>query len=302
MSVDLHALPAVDPDALATLEAILVKAFETGDESGLDVLGYGEISCVLRLDSPEGALAAKRLPPFADGGQLGAYQGCFEGYLQNLSARGIAVVPSALETVRTADGRLAAWCVQPALPPGSLLTDRFASCPIDETVALFGRLLDHVQDTVDRTLGLDGQISNWADVDGQLMYLDVTTPMMRDAEGAERLDTSLFLASLPAALRPFVRRFMLRDILDKYYEPRGVVLDLLGNLHKERLAHLIAELLDHANARLDEPLTEDEIARYYRSDARTWALLQRLRRMDRAWQRGIRSRPYPFLLPGEIRR
>jgi hypothetical protein len=31
-------------------------------------------------------------------------------------------------------------------------------------------------------------------------------------------------------------------------------------------------------------------------------LLQRLRRADRWWQRTVRRRPYPFLLPGRIDR
>ena len=31
-------------------------------------------------------------------------------------------------------------------------------------------------------------------------------------------------------------------------------------------------------------------------------LLQRLRRLDRAWQRRVRRRVYPFLLPGRIER
>jgi hypothetical protein len=33
-----------------------------------------------------------------------------------------------------------------------------------------------------------------------------------------------------------------------------------------------------------------------------WALLQRARRVDRAWQRHVRRRPYPFLLPGPVDR
>jgi hypothetical protein len=36
---------------------------------------------------------------------------------------------------------------------------------------------------------------------------------------------------------------------------------------------------------VDPPLTVDEVRGYYRSDARMWELLQRLRRLNRAWQR-----------------
>jgi len=44
------------------------------------------------------------------------------------------------------------------------------------------------------------------------------------------------------------------------------------------------------------------VRRYYRSDARLWELMLRLRRADRWWQRRIRRRTYPFLLPGHIER
>ena len=111
----------------------------------------------------------------------------------------------------------------------------------------------------------------------------------------------LFLASLPWVLRGVVRRFALPSILDKYYDPRAVLLDLLGNLHKEQLAHRVPSLLELANRKLEPPLTLQEIHRYYRSDARVWTLLQALRRVDRALQR-LLGLPYPFVLPGVIPR
>jgi hypothetical protein len=49
-------------------------------------------------------------------------------------------------------------------------------------------------------------------------------------------------------------------------------------------------------------MTVADVRRYYRSDARLWALLLRIRTLDRSWQRRVRRRPYPFLLPREIER
>ena len=46
----------------------------------------------------------------------------------------------------------------------------------------------------------------------------------------------------------------------------------------------------------------NEVLLGLRADARMWALLQRLRRADRWWQRRVRRRQYPFLLPGEVQR
>ncbi len=287
---------------LADLEARVDHALTTGDESGIKVLGYGEISCVLAWRDDSRDLAAKRLPLFEAVERFAAYSRAFDAYLAALAAAGVPVAPSRLEMTPAADGRIAAWCVQPLLEPGVIAPSWL--CAADEEGArwLIVRVADLVRATVTPRLGLDGQLSNWAVVDGDLLYFDVTTPMMRDAEGREALDTELFLASLPAALRPLVRRFLLRSILDTYYRPRDVLRDLLANLFKEDLSHLLPVGLEIANAGLAPPLAEAEVRRYYRDDARMWALLQRLRRADRWWQRRVRRRQYPFLLPGEVER
>ena len=57
-----------------------------------------------------------------------------------------------------------------------------------------------------------------------------------------------------------------------------------------------------ANERVSPAIDEPEVRRYYREDAGMWALLQRLRWLDRWWRRRVRKRQYPFLLPGEVER
>jgi hypothetical protein len=107
---------------------------------------------------------------------------------------------------------------------------------------------------------------------------------------------------LPWALRGTVRRFLLQSILDKYYSPRGVLVDLLGNLIKEGVSRWLGLGLEIVNTKIEPAIDEAEVRRYYREDAGMWALLQRLRRMDRMWQRRVRRRQYPFLLPGKVER
>lgn len=294
-------VPAVAERDLCALDDALERAFASGDESGLDLLGYGEISCVLRGRSGGALFAGKRLPPFPDEHALEAYREVFTRYLAALEERGIAPVPSALAAVPRDGGPRVAWCIQPILPAGSLLPDVIRAATLEEGARLFARVVDRVAAAVGPELGLDAQLSNWALVDDELRYLDVTTPLMRGAGGRERLDPELFLASLPAPLRGLVRRFMLGSILDKYYDPRGAVLDAVGNLIKERLADRIAPFLEIANARVSPRIEAREVRRYYADDARTWALLQRLRRLDRAAHRAL-GRPYPFLLPRDIER
>jgi len=291
------------PD-LEQLERVVEHAITTGDESRLYVLGYGEISSVVAWPEETGPHACKRLPVFDDEARFDAYRACFDDYLAALATSGIAVLESRLQTITGSGAGVVAYCVQPVLDPGSLAPAVLRGG--DRTTArdVLERVVEHIARTVEPTLGLDAQLSNWArDPTGDgLVYIDVTTPLLRDAGGRDRLDTELFMASLPAAFRPVVRRFMLDDILDPYFAPRAAALDLAGNLHKEGLAHWVPDLVAIANGRLGLDLDVDEVARYYRRDARLWALLQRARRVDRAWQRRIRRRAYPFLLPGPVDR
>ena len=284
-------------DALAALDTAVRHALATGDESGLDVLGYGEISLVVAIDTPEGRIAAKRLPRFADEAALGRYRSVFGEYLDRLVEVGVATVPSELVRVPDLDDVIA-YCVQPALDPACLATNIVGT----GDAAVLDRIVETTTAAVTERVGLDAQLSNWALVDGRLVHLDVTTPMLTDETGAQRADLELFLASLPWALRPPVRAFLLDAILATYHDPRRAVLDMVANLFKEGLADLLPVAIDAANARVDPPLTLGEVRSYYARDARMWALLQRLRRVDRAWQRHVRRRPYPFLVPPDIER
>ncbi len=167
---------------------------------------------------------------------------------------------------------------------------------------MVAEIVESVSSVVDTTVGLDAQLSNWAVVDERLTYFDITTPFLRDSHGNSELDTDVFLASLPWALRAPVRRFVIPGVVERYHDPRTVTLDLAANLIKERLEPLIPTVIEAASGRFEPALTEADVRKDYRSDARTWATLQAVRRVDRAWQRGVRRRPYPFLLPDRIER
>jgi len=284
---------------LTGLENEVQRALARRDDRSLHVLGHGEISSVVAWPAADGPWACKRLPVFDNLARFEAYRACFEDCVSTLTARGLTIHESHLATVHLHDGRVIGYCVQPALPQALLAPARLRNEPVAEGRGLLVTVVDHLANAVGPDLGLDAQLSNWAEVDGTLVYLDVTTPLVRDAQGDDRLDTDLFLAS---ALRPFVRRFVLAGIVDTYFTPRLAALDLLGNLHKERLAEWVPLALDVVNERLDLDLTEREVRRYYRRDAVVWALFQRFRRIDRAWQHHVRRRTYPFLLPAPIDR
>lgn len=296
-------MPLVIPDRhLDDLETQVSTALHRGDGAGLDVLGYGEVTLVLRLSTDRGTYACKRLPVFPDEARYQKYRQSLEDYLAGLDRADLRVAETVLWCRPHPSGGIVAYCVQPELPAERLCNRLLHSQ--DETWArdFFARLLDAVDRVVTPVFGLDSQAANWVDLDGDLVYLDVTTPLMRAGDGSELLDVRLFFTSLPWVLRDAVRLTTSKAIFDKFYSPRGVVLDFLGNLHKEGLGRLVPALVALANERLDEPLTVGQVEAYYRSDARTWQLVQQLRRIDRSWQRQVRRRPYPFLLPPAIAR
>ena len=290
------------PDAeLGRLEREVQRALERGDDSALRVLGYGEISLVVGWPADAPRWACKRLPPFPSVDAADDYEATLGAYLDELDRRGMRVVTTAVHRTPSDDGRLAVYCVQPVLPADAMAVD-IVTRRDAAAERVLAAIVDTVLGVVDDRVGLDAQLSNWAMVEGQLTYFDVTTPLLRRADGAEVLDTGIFLASLPWLLRAPVRRFVLPGILERYHQPRTVVLDLAANLIKEQLAGKIGMVLAAANDRLDPPLSEHEVRSDYRSDARTWALLQSVRRADRTWQQRVRRRSYPFLLPARIGR
>jgi hypothetical protein len=295
-------LPALEPGALECLERLVVLALESAEAPAPEVIGYGEISSVLALRAEGGGVACKRLPPFRSEGEYAAYDACLQAQIAAFEAHGIPLLATELRRLAGTGCGIVAYCIQPLVDGATLLPVLVARRTGEGGLRLVEDVLDMALAYVGPTRGFDAQLSNWALLDGALVYLDVTTPFLRDDDGRERLDVDLLLASLPWALRGFVKRFLVRTILDPYYSRRGVTLDLLGNLIKEGLADRLPALVPRASQRLGEPLSLEDVRRHYATDARMWSLLQRLRLLDRAWQRHVRRRPYPFLLPGPVER
>jgi len=285
------------------LEEAVDRALATRDQDGLHVLGYGEITTVLAWPGADGPWACKRLPLFDTEARIQLYRQRFNEYVAVLSARGITVHDSRLQIVPTTGGT-AVYIIQPALPSGLLGPARLRAASDAEGRALVGEIIDKIAAVSSPRVGLDAQLSNWACLDGELVYFDISTPMLRDAEGRDLLDTELFISSLPPYLRPVVRHLLLGSLLDQFFSPRTTALDFAANLYKEELGDWVPAVVELANERLrpDPLLSVQEARRYRRRDARTWEMLQRMRRIDRVWQQRVRRRHYPFLLPGRINR
>ncbi|HET8975697.1 MAG TPA: DUF6206 family protein [Solirubrobacterales bacterium] len=287
---------------LRLLDDLVEEALASGGEESLTVLGYGEISLVLGWPAERPAFACKRLPPFASSERFGSYRDTLEDYLGALATAGVRVVETEMRGVERRDGSVAGYLVQPVLATEQLAPAILRRSDTGDGHPLVEALVATAAGAVSPRVGLDAQLSNWAWDGSALTYIDVTTPLIWSPDGRSRLDLDLLAQAYPAILRRPLRRFVAPGILDTYRDLRKVYLDLAGNLLKERLDPWLPLFLDRLNGRIEEPLDEHEVRRYYRSDARLWGVLLRIRRLDRAWRRRVRRRPYPFLLPQRIER
>ena len=294
--------PGLADADLRRLEELVAASFASGRTDELPVLGYGEISLVLGWPPERPAFACKRLPPFPSAERFAAYRATLEDYLAALAAAGVRVVETRLRGVEGADGGVAGYVVQPVLPQEDLVPAVLRRSDPGESHPLIEAVVATTASAVGPTLGLDAQLSNWTWSGRELTYIDVTTPLIWSADGQSRLDLDLLAQAYPAALRPPLRRFIAPGILDTYRDLRRVFLDLAGNMVKERLDDWLPAFLAEANERIEEPIGAEDVRRHYRSDARLWAALLTLRRLDRLWRQRVRRRPYPFLLPGRIER
>ena len=289
-------------DELQRLDAEVESALDQADESRLLVLGGGEISLVLGWPPADPAFACKRLPVFPTRDRFDAYRRTLVDYLDALRERGVDVVETELSPIEREDGTVAGYAVQPVQPAETLGAAVLAAGDPAVGHPMVDAIVATAFAAIGPRLGIDAQLSNWTWEKGRLRYLDVTTPMIWAADGSPRLDLDLLVRALPAIARRPVRRFLAPRILDAYRHRRGVANDLLGNLIKERLDSWIPAFLEPVNRSLDPPISEQAVRSYYRSDARLWEWLLRIRRLDRAWQRHVRRRPYQFLLPHRVAR
>ena len=98
---------------------------------------------------------------------------------------------------------------------------------------------------------------------------------------------------------------LLCDVINRYYDQRLVYFDLAANLYKEQQPALIPLAVKIINTILSDsvkPLTQEEVAKYYRQDKLIWTLFLAFRRLDRWFTTKLFRRRYEFILPGKIKR
>ena len=315
------ALPADAAERLAAFERALDPARPTA-QAGVELLGWGEVSAVLGVPALPGWVC-KRMAGFRDEPAAERYLDVVRRYVETLTGDGVRVVETRLVPLRVPRRRPVVYLLQPRLDPARLGHQLLRTVPDAVLAACLERALDVVLRVHranrgrpgGRTLGIDGQLSNWyfppGPAVGDPALLDVGTPFMR-LHGRDELDVELFLAAVPPVARAWYRRQRaVERYLDDYFTPRRVLVDLLGNFHKEGRADRVPFAAACANrwlaahaAELDDarPVEVDAIARYYARDAAQLELFLRARRLDRWLRTRLLRQRYDFVLPGPIRR
>jgi hypothetical protein len=288
---------------IEAFEERLEDAVRTGLAEGLDVIGYGEVTIAVKLATPHGDFACKRLVPFSSSEAAEHTARLIASYIEQLGACGIDVVETDTPILERPAGHVL-YCVQPLLAPGTLGPDFLRGRTADDAAPYVRRMFELIRASVTPSLAPDGQLSNWAIEGDRLRYLDVGTPFLRDENGNDLFDFTEQTRALPGPVRAIVNRFLLRGILDNYHSTRGQALDFLGNLIKEGLGDIFPPLIPIANEVFDlsPAISEREVRAHYKSDAQTYEFVQSARRADRWVSRNILRRPYPYLLPPRIDR
>ncbi len=319
----------INEDLLKEFEEQLVPSRPESSSIPAHVLGYGEITTVFQIlsDGPND-VAFKRMPLFDRLEQVEAYKKLYGRYNDQLIEIGLTLPECGATHIETDSGRIVLYLYQRRLSPEAVGNKVIHEVSDTDCLSLVRMVLGELNKVWKFNekqgnrlkLGIDGQISNWA-IEGfdsknahvktgsQLLYFDTSTPMIREEE-RELLDAELFLKATPPGMRWVLRKFYLQDILDRYYDLRRVCMDLVANFLKEQREDLVLGLIDLVNkffrdeAAVDglAPLTPQEVEHYYKSDASTWALYLRTRRIHRFVKTKVLRGYYPYILPGKIAR
>jgi hypothetical protein len=271
-------------------------------------LGFGEMSHPVTLTRRENPLARplpppplvfKRMAPFANAAMAAEYVRKYEEYNRRLRDEVCLAIPDfSSRTTTDRQGRTVVYCLQARLDPDalakSLLRKRDAAqCRILFHMVLndYRKLIRYNRRDASFQIGADGQIPNWvvrnyrgdnAPLRGDegLWFIDTNTPMMR-TRGRECLPLSFYLRGLPWLILPFIRP-LATSVLDRYFNPRTILLDFLANVSIHGRPDLTAGFLPDANGFLAEGLIEPppvvittaDVERYIRKDIATWRLLR----------------------------
>jgi hypothetical protein len=242
--------------------------------------------------------ACKRVPPFKDRATFDRYRDVVLHNIEELRASGVTVVATDVRLVEHG-GHLVGYVVQPLLPPESLGETVLKAAEPSPDHPLVRAMVDLVLAATTERRGIDAQVGNWAILDGEVTYIDVTTPFSIDERGELEMDLDVFLEAGPPVLRPLYRR-ELPTSMTRWLDPRHALVDLVGNLYKLDLDDWVEPIIAASRGKVDPPITVTEAREYYDGEVSTWTLLHKALVGYAWWQRRVRRQvPNSFVPPAD---
>ncbi|MFW9941167.1 MAG: DUF6206 family protein, partial [Candidatus Thorarchaeota archaeon] len=297
----------IDIELLKEFEKTLDTLHPEKGKIPIKILGFGEISLVFEILNDPVHLAYKRIPIFDNEKQVKRHIWAYKEYCRILTEEiGISLPQHDAIWFKDEKDEIKFYCIQQKIDPeavGNKVIHHVSDEEIEILVLLTMRemkkvwILNKENKTLD--VGLDGQISNFVVVDydhrepkisdtSKLLYLDTSTPLFR-INNIEAMEAELFLKSAPSFLRFLIKALFLEEVVDRYYDWRLVAIDLIANFFKEQKPAIIPRLIRRINQfyreeAMDfeiEPITFEEVYKYYKNDKMIWVIFQNARRLDR---------------------
>jgi len=318
----------IDIEVLKKLERSIDTYNPEKGEVPIKILGFGEISLVFEIVGDPEQIAYKRIPIFENEKQVNRHIWAYNEYNRILSQDvGLNLPKYDVVWFKDNEDKIQFYCIQEKISSesvGNKVIHDLSTKDVKTLILLVMREMKKVwvysknHETLD--LGLDGQISNFAIIgydpnnpkiekDTKLLYFDTSTPMFRK-NGIEAMDAELFLESTPSFLRFLVKAAFLDEVIDRYYDWRLVTIDLIANFFKEQKPGLIPGIIRQVNKFFKEeasefnmePITFEEVQKYYKNDKMIWVIFQNARKIDRYIKTKLFKKKYDFYLPGKIKR
>jgi hypothetical protein len=305
----------IDQDLLHRFERGLNPQNLKDSEISASIVGYGEISAIFQIqDSDE--IVLKRMPLFSDSTAAKSYTRQYYEYCDFLTDAGLSLPDHDTVIIQIPGRPVVLYIVQQILDVKRFCHQLIHHQSMESNCRLIKQVVTEIAKVWDfnRTkqptieLAIDGQLSNWVWLETQdlkqMYYVDTSTPLYRK-KGVEQLNPELILQSAPSFLRWFIRLMFLKDVMDRYYQPKLVYTDLAANLFKEQRPDLVPPAVISINKFLaddTQSLSVEEVKRYYREDKLIWRLFLLFRRMDRWLTTRVFGKRYEFILPGKIKR
>jgi hypothetical protein len=285
-------IPGID---LHEVEDAVCAAIRSHDESALRLLGHGEVSIVLGWPSSAPEHALKRVPPFRSIGRAETYVRACEQNFEILRAAGVGVWPTTLHLVERGDGRAVVYQRQPIADTALMGVNVLRAAAPSEHHPFLEAVVVATKAVVSDRVGFDINAANWLWDGETATQIDFSSPFLLDDRGTDLLfDTSAFLGEYPAAMRPLLKRELLK-LIRRFTTVEGALNDMVSHFYKERLDQWVEPMVTIAR---EHGHVLDVVAakRMLDDDAKLMPMLLKVKRAQRWWVQHTR-RTYDSLLP-----